>query len=45
MFPERLLAATEKVNNEIRDFEQSILANSTNTISATPDPLLVNRRT
>ena len=45
MSPERLLAVTEKVNNEIRNFEQSILANSTNTISATPDPLVVNQRT
>ena len=45
MSPERLLDVTEKVNNEIREFEQSILANSANTISSTPDPLLVNQRT
>ena len=27
MSPEQLVAVTEKINNEIRDFEQSILAN------------------
>ena len=45
MSPEQLLAVSEKASNEIRHFELCNLAYSAITISATPDPLLVNQRT